>query len=88
MVKCDENANPADTLVAFKKILALKKRLDKGKAQEVAKESSEDPSAKTNEGNIGWFTVFGTIYPFETAVYSLKPSETATAPVRTSLVTT
>jgi peptidyl-prolyl cis-trans isomerase SurA len=84
LVKCDENANPADTLAAFKKILALKKRLDKGEAfEKVAKESSEDPSAKTNEGNIGWFTVFGTIYPFETAVYSLRPSETATAPVRT-----
>ena len=84
LVKCDENANPADTLAAFKKISALKKRLDKGEAfEKVAKESSEDPSAKTNDGNIGWFTVFGTIYPFETAVYSLKPGETATAPVRT-----
>ncbi len=84
LVKCDENANPADTLAAFKKILALKKRLDKGEVfEKVAKENSEDPSAKTNEGNIGWFTVFGTIYPFETAVYNLKPGETGITPVRT-----
>ncbi len=84
LVRCDENANPADTLAAFKKIMALKKRLDKGEAfEKVAKESSEDPSAKTNEGNIGWFTVFGTIYPFETAVYNLKPGETSAMPVRT-----
>ncbi len=84
LVKCDENANPADTLAAFKKIMALKKRLDKGEAfEKVAKENSEDPSAKTNEGNIGWFTVFGTIYPFETAVYNLKPGETSAMPVRT-----
>ena len=84
LVKCDESANPADTLAAFKKIMALKKRLDKGEAfEKVAKENSEDPSAKTNEGNIGWFTVFGTIYPFENAVYSLKPGETGAMPVRT-----
>ncbi len=84
LVRVDENANPADTLAAFKKITALKKRLDKGEAfEKVARENSEDPSAKTNEGNIGWFTVFGTIYPFETAAYSLKPGEISAMPVRT-----
>jgi peptidyl-prolyl cis-trans isomerase SurA len=84
LVRCDENANPADTLAAFKKITALKKRLDKGENfEKVARENSEDPSAKTNDGNIGWFTVFGTIYPFETAVYSLKPGEVSAMPVRT-----
>jgi peptidyl-prolyl cis-trans isomerase SurA len=84
LVRCDENANPADTLTAFKKIIALKKRLDKGEAfEKVAKENSEDPSAKTNEGNIGWFGVFGTIYPFENLVYNLKKGEVSTQPVRT-----
>ncbi len=84
LVRCDENANPADTLAAFKKITALKKRLDKGESfEKVARENSEDPSAKTNDGNIGWFTVFGTIYPFETTVYSLKPGEVSAMPVRT-----
>jgi len=83
LVKCDENANPADTLAAYKKIMALKKRLDKGEAfEKVAKENSEDPSAKTNEGSLGWFTVFGTIYSFETAAYALKPGETSQMPVR------
>ena len=83
LVKLDENANPADTLAAYKKIMGLKKRLDKGESfEKVAKENSEDPSAKSNEGNIGWFTVFGTIYPFETVAYSLKPGEIS-GPVRT-----
>lgn len=83
LVRLDENANPADTLAAYKKIMALKKRLDKGESfEKVAKENSEDPSAKTNEGNIGWFTVFGTIYPFETVAYGLKPGEVS-GPVRT-----
>lgn len=83
LVRCDENANPADTLAAYKKIVALRKRIEKGEAfEKVAKENSEDPSAKTNEGNIGWFTVFGTIYPFETAAYNAKPGELS-QPVRT-----
>ncbi|HLP52833.1 MAG TPA: peptidylprolyl isomerase [Chitinophagales bacterium] len=84
LVRLDENANPADTLAAYKKIMALKKRIDKGEAfEKVAKENSEDPSAKTNEGNLGYFTVFGTIYPFENAAFSLKPGEMSPAPVRT-----
>lgn len=83
LVRCDENANPADTLAAYKKIMALRKRIEKGESfEKIARENSEDPSAKTNEGNIGWFTVFGTIYPFETAAYSLKPGEIS-QPVRT-----
>ncbi|MCS6933649.1 MAG: peptidylprolyl isomerase [Chitinophagales bacterium] len=83
LVRCDENANPADTMAAYKKIMALRKRIEKGEPfEKVAKESSEDPSAKTNNGNIGWFSVFGTIYPFESAAYSLKVGELS-QPVRT-----
>ncbi|HWB62883.1 MAG TPA: peptidylprolyl isomerase [Chitinophagales bacterium] len=83
LVRCDENANPADTLAAYKKIVALRKRIEKGEPfEKVAREASEDPSAQKNSGNIGWFTVFGTIYPFETAAYNLKPGELS-QPVRT-----
>lgn len=83
LIRCDENANPADTAAAYKKIVALRKRIEKGESfEKVAKEASEDPSAKNNDGNIGWFTVFGTIYPFENAVYSMKVGEIS-QPVRT-----
>ncbi len=87
LVKCSEDANPADTLAAYKKILAYRTRLirkeDFGKiARETADQNIGDPSAKTNDGNIGWFTAFGTIYPFETAAYNLKPGEIS-QPVRT-----
>lgn len=83
LVRVDENANPADTMAAYKKIMALRKRIEKGESfEKVAKENSEDQSAKTNEGNIGWFTVFGTIYPFENVAYSMKPGEVS-QPVRT-----
>jgi peptidyl-prolyl cis-trans isomerase SurA len=83
LIKCDENANPADTLAAYKKIMALKKRIEKGESfEKLAKEYSDDQSAKTNGGNIGWFSVFGTIYPFENLAYSLKKGEVG-GPVRT-----
>ena len=83
LIKVDENANPADTLAAFKKITALRKRLEKGEAfDKVAREASEDQSAKQNGGDIGWFSVFGTIYPFENACYTLKKGELS-QPVRT-----
>lgn len=83
LIKCDENANPADTLIAYKKIVALRKKIEKGEPfEKVAKESSEDPSAKNNGGNIGWFSVFGTIYPFENTAYTLKKGELS-EPVRT-----
>ena len=83
LIKCDENANPADTLIAYKRIVALKKIIDKGESfEKLARDSSEDPSAKTNDGNIGWFSVFGTIYPFESMAYSLKKGQVS-QPVRT-----
>ncbi|MFN8309923.1 MAG: peptidylprolyl isomerase [Chitinophagales bacterium] len=86
LIRCDENANPADTLAAFKRIMNIRKKLlapvkpaDFG---QMAVDSSEDPSAKQNRGDIGYFTVFQTVYPFETVAYSMKPGEIS-MPVRT-----
>jgi peptidyl-prolyl cis-trans isomerase SurA len=83
LVKCDENANPADTLAAYKKITDIRKRILKGEDfGKLAQELSDDPSAKQNKGDIGYFTVFQTVYPFESAVYTTKPGELS-MPVRT-----
>lgn len=92
LVQCEENANPADTLAAYKKALEYRNRLLKGEDfAKVARESAMkgpdgkekgDPSAKDNGGNIGWFTVFQTVYPFESAAYTLKPGQLS-MPVRT-----
>ena len=39
LIRCDENANPADTLAAYKKIMALRKRIEKGESfEKVAEE--------------------------------------------------
>jgi peptidyl-prolyl cis-trans isomerase SurA len=87
LVGCDENANPADTLAAYKKAQDYRARLLKGEdfaklAKESADKDKGDPSAKDNGGTIGWFTVFQTVYPFESAAYGLKAGEISN-PVRT-----
>lgn len=83
LIKCDENANPQDTLAAYKKAMNIRQRLLKGEDfGKLARENSDDPSAKENNGDLGWFSVFQMIYPFESAAYSLKPGEIS-MPVRT-----
>jgi peptidyl-prolyl cis-trans isomerase SurA len=83
LVKCDENANPADTLAAYKKAMDIRKRILKGEDfGKLATEFSDDPSAKQNKGDIGYFTVFQTVYPFESAAYNTKPGDVS-MPVRT-----
>lgn len=83
LIKCDENANPADTLAAYKKALDIRKRLEKGEDfGKLALDFSADPSAKQNKGDIGYFTVFQTVYPFESGAYNTKVGELS-EPVRT-----
>ncbi len=83
LIRLQPNASPADTLVAWKKITAIAKRIEKEDFAKVAKEVSEDESAKENSGSIGWISAFRTVYPFETMAYNTKPG-TISKPVRTA----
>ncbi|MFH0762135.1 MAG: peptidylprolyl isomerase [Bacteroidota bacterium] len=77
------DAPASDTLLAYRRAMTVRDRLLKGeKFEDVAKEVSDDVSADTNGGDIGFWTVFGVVYPFETAMYSLQPGEIS-MPVRT-----
>jgi peptidyl-prolyl cis-trans isomerase SurA len=83
LVKVDENALPKDTLAAYNKALKIRERLLKGENfEKVAKEISDDPSAKDNGGNLGYFTALQMVYPFENAAYNTKVGEVS-MPVRT-----
>jgi peptidyl-prolyl cis-trans isomerase SurA len=83
LVSIDETGLPADTLEAYKKAMDIRKRLLKGEDfATLARQFSADPSAKTNGGDIGFFTVFQTVYPFENAVYNMKTGDIS-LPVRT-----
>ena len=68
--------SPADTLAAYKEAQKVKKRLARGEDFELtAMRYSDDPSVKDNKGDLGYFTAFYMVYPFETAAYETKVGE-------------
>lgn len=83
LINCAENTKPADTLIAYKKAIDIYNRLKKGEDfGTLATTLSEDPSAKDNKGDLGYFSVFRMIYPFETVAYTTKKGDFS-KPVRT-----
>lgn len=95
LIMVDENATAADTLAAYEKILKIKAEIDGGMDfAEAAVAYSDDPSAKDreagqgqpvrtgNKGDLGYFTVFNMVYPFENVAYATTPG-TVSDPVRT-----
>jgi peptidyl-prolyl cis-trans isomerase SurA len=75
---------PKDTLKAYMKAMGIRERILNGESfEKVARDASDDKSALMNNGNLGYFTVFQMIKPFEDAAYSIKPG-TISMPVRTS----
>lgn len=85
LIRVDINALPKDTLEAYNRIIALRERILKGESfEEVAKskQGSEDPSAQQNGGDLGYFTAFQMVYPFEDAAYRTSVG-TISMPVRT-----
>jgi peptidyl-prolyl cis-trans isomerase SurA len=83
LINCAENASAKDTLAAYNKILAIRNRIVKGENfDSIASKNSDDPSAVKNFGNLGWFTSFQMIYPFETQAYN-TPKGQVSMPFRT-----
>ena len=83
LINCSSDAKPQDTLKAYQKIMGLRSRIQKGgDFKSLAEEFSEDPSAKTNRGDLGYFTAFQMIYPFENAAFQ-TPVGQVSRPIRT-----
>jgi peptidyl-prolyl cis-trans isomerase SurA len=79
----DENAAPEDTLKAYKQALDVRKRAISGEDfGKLAIEFSQDPSAKENKGDLGYFTAFRMVYAFETGAYK-TPKGSISNPIRT-----
>ncbi len=71
LISVSPDASVADTLIAFNRAQKVKSLLESGQSfKTVAMEYSDDPSAKTNAGELGYFTAFYMIYPFESAAYN------------------
>ena len=83
LINCPEGAKPDDTLEAWQKAAGIKERILMGEPfEQVARGTSDDPSVKINGGNLGYFTIFQMIMPFEDAAYDLKTGGISD-PVRT-----
>lgn len=94
LIRCDKNALPSDTLRAYNKAMDIRKKALKGEDfAKLADQYSEDPSARDmqasadgparpgNHGDLGYFSVFDMVYPFETGAYNTKEGEVS-MPVR------
>lgn len=83
LISVDENAAPADTLAAYNKIVDLRNRAVNGEDfGALAAQYSQDPSAKDNKGDLGYFSSFRMVYAFESAAYK-TPKGKISNPVRT-----
>lgn len=95
LLRLPPDASPEDTLEVYNEIMDIYREVDDGADfSELAGEVSEDPSARDTEatanqparsgnaGDLGYFTVFDMIYPFESAAYNTPPGEVS-KPVRT-----
>lgn len=79
----DENALPADTLKAYNQALDIRKKAMNGEDfAKLAEQFSQDPSAKDNKGDLGYFSAFRMVYAFETGAYKTKVGEISN-PIRT-----
>ena len=74
MIALEANALPSDTLKAYRQLLDLRKSILSGKTkfENAARETSADTWSAKNGGDLGYFTVFNMVYPFESAAYELE----------------
>jgi len=95
LIICAADALPKDTLAAYNKIMDIRKKITSKSISfpDAAVRFSEDVSARDevdkngkiqfgNKGDLGYFSVFDLIYPFENAAYKTQVG-TVSLPVRT-----
>jgi peptidyl-prolyl cis-trans isomerase SurA len=84
MVRLSTSAIPKDTLEAYKKIMQFRDKITNQNMSfdTAAFNYSEDESAKFNFGDLGYFSTFAMIYPFENMAYTTPIGEVS-MPFRT-----
>ncbi|PIB36817.1 hypothetical protein BFP72_16125 [Reichenbachiella sp. 5M10] len=83
LLKVEENALPDDTLRVYNRIAEMKVDIEAGADfGEMAQRYSEDPSAQTNKGYLGYFSALQMVYSFENAAFD-NPVGSIVGPIKT-----
>ena len=84
LIAVDEKFTEKDEKAAYNKALDIRSSIiaDKVSFSESAKNESDDKSALSNGGNLGYFTAFMMVYNFETAAYETGIGDIS-MPIRT-----
>ena len=84
LLKVDKNASESEEQAVLKRLIKIKNEIIAGRDfGEAALEYSEDPSAKSNKGYLGYFSAFQMVVPFENAAFTTPVGEIS-EPIRTS----
>ncbi len=71
LLEVKPDAEPKDTLLVYKKLQEIREKAVKGEDfGKLATQYSQDPSAKFNGGELGYFTSLQMVYPFEQVAYN------------------
>lgn len=76
LLRLEPNASEQQEAQVLQKINSIKAEIENGKDfGEAAQAYSEDPSAKSNKGDLGYFSAFMMVVPFEDAAFSTPVGE-------------
>ncbi|HLW20113.1 MAG TPA: peptidylprolyl isomerase [Cyclobacteriaceae bacterium] len=76
LIQFPPDAGHEDSIAVLRMAEQLKQRAESGEDfNALASEYSDDPSAKTNKGDLGYFTALQMVYPFEDAAFGLEVGE-------------
>ena len=76
LIQFPPDAGHEDSIAVLQMANNLKKRAENGEDfNQLALDHSDDPSAQSNRGDLGYFTALQMVYPFEDAAYSLQIGE-------------
>ena len=73
---------PQDTVHAYDRAMTTIEQIPQVPFDTLATEYSDDPTVKTNHGDLGFFSGGRMVPEFEDACYSLKPGEYSKSPIR------
>jgi peptidyl-prolyl cis-trans isomerase SurA len=83
LFRLQRNATPEDTLMAYIRAVNAIDQIPYTPFDSLASRYSEDPSVKSNHGDLGFFTSDRMVPEFGDACFLLKPGEYTKRPIRT-----